>query len=192
MLFRSKLSSYINCRDKDLREIVKTQARAIVSLRESYSSKAKLINGIDAASSEFDARPEVFAVAFRYLKDHKLKGEFNVLKNKTNIVDNKLFATYHAGEDFFDIVDGLRTIDEAIKFLNLRQGDRIGHALALGLNANDYFKFLGCSHACGDNDKKLMELINMKVFDPYKDSGANFEELVKNWITDTKAGYIRV
>jgi hypothetical protein len=142
-LSKNESVSLVTCRDNQLRNEVKEQARAIVTLRESYSSQSKYIRGIDAASSEFSTRPEAFAQAFRYLKDHKLKGKLNYLKLPEDIVEHKLYATYHAGEDFFDIVDGLRTIDEAIKFLNLRQGDRLGHALALGIKPKDYFDFKG-------------------------------------------------
>lgn len=124
-----------------LREKVKKQAKALVELREGYSNNSSLIRGIDAASSEFDARPEVFAQSFRYLKDHKLKGVFNNLKEEIN--EHKLYATYHAGEDFYDVVDGLRTIDETINFLSFKQGDRIGHALALGIDIKDYYNFKG-------------------------------------------------
>ncbi|MCL1851146.1 MAG: hypothetical protein FWF70_07100, partial [Bacteroidetes bacterium] len=37
------------------------------------------------------------------------------------------------------IVDGLRSIDEAILFLHLRHGDRIGHAVALGIDPEKYY-----------------------------------------------------
>ena len=56
---------------------------------------------------------------------------------------------------------------------------------------NDYFKFLGRSHCCGQDDKKIMEVIGLKVFDPYQRDN-DFDEMMKNWLTDTKAGYIRV
>lgn len=125
----------------NLREEVKTQARAIVDLRESNFEKKNLIRGIDAASSEFDANPEVYAQAFRYLKDHKLKNKYFYLEDR--ISEKKLRATFHVGEDFYDIIDGLRSIDEAINFLSLRQGDRLGHALALGIEVKDYFNFKG-------------------------------------------------
>jgi len=62
----------------------------------------------------------------------------------------------------------------------------------IATGVNDYFKFLGESHCCGQNDKRIMELINMKVFDPYEKSKNNFNQLVEEWITDQKAGYIRV
>lgn len=137
----SDLINSVLPRHSILREKVKKQAKAIVELREGYSNNSSLIRGIDAASSEFDTRPEVFAQSFRYLKDHKLKGIFNNLKEEIN--EHKLYATYHAGEDFYDVVDGLRTIDETINFLSFKQGDRIGHALALGIDVEDYYNFKG-------------------------------------------------
>lgn len=50
-----------------------------------------------------------------------------------------LSATYHAGEDFMDLIDGLRAIDEAVQFLEMSTGERIGHAMALGVSAPEYY-----------------------------------------------------
>ena len=61
----------------------------------------------------------------------------------------------------------------------------------LGTGANDYFQFLGPSHCCGQDDVKIMQLINMPVFDPYATDKA-FPAMVDQWITDSKAGYFRV
>jgi adenosine deaminase len=135
------LAQIINPRQHGLRKKVKKQALAIVELREGASIFSNFIRGIDAASSEFNARPEVFAQAFRYLKNHKLSGKLDIFK--TSLTETKLYSTFHAGEDFYDIVDGMRTIDEAIKFLNLSQGDRLGHALAIGIDAAEYYQFKG-------------------------------------------------
>jgi len=71
---------------------------------------------------------------------------------------------------------------------------------------NNYFKALGNSHICDEDDIKLMELINMPVYNPYKSSlchceeatvlptwqSENFDKLFDSWITSTKTGYIRV
>lgn len=135
----SDLSSEVLCRHHSLRKSIKQQSIAISQLRESCSNLSDYIRGIDAAASEFDANPEVFAQGFRYLKNHKLKGKFNHLK--FNLNEPKIYATYHAGEDFYDLVDGLRAIDECVLFLNLNQGDRIGHALALGIDSKEYYTF---------------------------------------------------
>lgn len=80
------------------------------------------LTGIDAASDELICRPEVFGPVFRKAKSI---GMGNV--------------TYHVGEDFYDVVDGLRAIDEAIRFLDLRSGSRLGHALALGTDSETYY-----------------------------------------------------
>ena len=37
-----------------------------------------------------------------------------------------------------------------------------------------------------------MQLINMKVYDPYEVENIDFNKMVEKWITDAKAGYIRV
>ncbi len=62
----------------------------------------------------------------------------------------------------------------------------------IATGVNDYFRFLGESHCCGQDDKKIMDLINMKVFDPYEESKSGFDHLIKEWVTDSKAGYMRV
>ena len=78
----------------------------------------KWVCGIDAAAYELDTPPDVFAPAYR-----KARYELNLPH-----------ATYHAGEDFYHLVSGIRAVYESIDFLELRSGDRIGHATALGVN----------------------------------------------------------
>lgn len=61
----------------------------------------------------------------------------------------------------------------------------------IATGVNDYFHFLGPSHCCGTDDIYLMQLIKMKVYDPYSDKRI-FSQLVSEWLGDSKAGYIRV
>ena len=61
----------------------------------------------------------------------------------------------------------------------------------IATGVNDFFQFLGDSHCCSQDDKYIMALINMKVYDPYE-STTDFQSLVKEWIKDPSAGYIRV
>lgn len=62
----------------------------------------------------------------------------------------------------------------------------------IATGVNDYFHFLGPSHCCGEDDKKIMRLVNMKTFDPYEGKNLNFDKMVKDWITDANSGYFRV
>ncbi len=130
----------LKCRDFYLRKEVKQEAMTITSLRRDSLSTALRIFGIDAASSEVTCRPEVFAQAFRYLRSHHVTNpmsRFGISEDKP--VPN-LRVTYHVGEDFYDLLDGLRAIDEAIDFLQLGYGDRIGHGVAMGLDIDDYYQ----------------------------------------------------
>ena len=62
----------------------------------------------------------------------------------------------------------------------------------IATGVNNYFTFLGDSHCCGEDDKTIMDLINMNVFDPYESPQVDFQKLIEEWLFDPKAGYIRV
>lgn len=127
------------CRQEHLRAVVKQKALA---LAEALSNSAYLcyrVRGIDAAASEIGCRPENFAAAFRFLGDiHTAK--FASACTLLPPALPHLSKTYHAGEDFLDIADGLRSIDEAIHFLELQRGSRIGHALAMGVSPDIHYR----------------------------------------------------
>ena len=61
----------------------------------------------------------------------------------------------------------------------------------IATGVNDYFKFLGPSHYCGQDDVAIMKLINMNVYDPYTQRKP-FQEIIDDWMQDSKAGYIRI
>lgn len=80
--------------------------------------------GIDAAGNEIDNPPEVFAAAFR------------LFERRTHVQHK----TFHCGEDFHHLLSGIRTIYEAIKFLDLSKGNRIGHATAIGITPQKWLQ----------------------------------------------------
>ena len=61
----------------------------------------------------------------------------------------------------------------------------------IATGVNDYFKFLGPSHCCGNDDVAIMKLIHMNVYDPYSGT-KHYNEIVEEWIQDERTGYIRV
>ncbi|MBD8900677.1 hypothetical protein [Methylobacterium bullatum] len=105
------------CRDSDLRIGLNEQARVLETLRKGSATVRALLQGIDGASNELHAPPEPFAPAFR-------------LARRAGISR----ATFHVGEDFRHLLSGIRSVVEALVFLDLRSGDRIGHATALGID----------------------------------------------------------
>lgn len=132
---RNLLSLYE--RHHNLRVEVMKQAQNIARLLESnklYQENhiSQKVLGIDAANSEILTRPEVYAQAFRYLR--KIRGNHPQKEE-----GSRLGITYHVGEDFVDVIDGLRALDELLIFMNYNAGDRLGHALVLGVNVKDYY-----------------------------------------------------
>lgn len=107
-------------RNRDTRNRNKEESLKLAEVSNLFEEE-NIDSAIDAASSEFNCRPEVYGQAFRYLRHYGFD------------------ATFHAGEDFYDLADGLRAIEEAITFLRLGASDRIGHALALGINADKFY-----------------------------------------------------
>lgn len=113
-----------------------TQCNTLINFFSSYDSfknkefqnkYVSKIVGIDTANYEFNCRPELFGYIYRRQREEIYSS-------------HNLKFTYHVGEDFTTLADGLRAIDEVIEFLNFNRGDRLGHALALGLDVDKYFK----------------------------------------------------
>lgn len=77
----------------------------------------KVMVGIDAAGDEMLMPPDVFAPVYRqFERDCGIS-----------------YRTYHCGEDFIHLLGGIRAVYDAVHFLNLRQGNRVGHATAIGI-----------------------------------------------------------
>jgi len=108
-------------------------ADELILLRETFPREARRILGIDACAQEIGCRPEVFAPVFRKLSGHVASSFLSGTVRQWKI-------TYHVGEDWIDFVDGLRAIDEAVLFLNMKNGDRLGHATVLGLDAKKWYE----------------------------------------------------
>ena len=113
-------------RHKDLRKSIWQKACVLAYMKERNSKYIQDVIGIDAAASEFDTPPEVFAPAFRLLRRRGFE-----------------HFTFHAGEDFFHIISGLRAIYESIDFFEMQHGDRIGHAVASGIDAQVWINNVG-------------------------------------------------
>lgn len=128
----------LECRHFQYRRLIKQKANEILHFRSTYPQYGRRVAGIDACSQEIGCRPEVFGRVFRTLKNYC----YPLYNEKIgNAALPQLKLTYHVGEDYLDVVDGLRAIDEAIRFLGLDCGDRMGHAIALGVNAKDWYGF---------------------------------------------------
>lgn len=95
----------------------------LIRLLNDTPGLCSFIVGIDTASGENDAEPFVFRRIFERFRE-----------NGNNRSSRSLGFTYHVGEDFRDIISGLRHIDEVIDGYSFIPGDRIGHGIVLGMD----------------------------------------------------------
>lgn len=120
-------------RHEKYRRELKRQTAAICRMRETDTREARRLRGVDACASEDGCRPEVFATAFRVLKQHTVPEKSYTVKVP------QMRLSYHVGEDNQDVLDGIRAIDEAVYFFNMESGDRLGHATMLGVDPWEWY-----------------------------------------------------
>ncbi|MBD5145230.1 MAG: hypothetical protein HDT21_04865 [Ruminococcus sp.] len=124
----------LDCRDYRTMRILNLKfAEAFKIIMKEYPLLAKYIVGIDAASLENSAEPWVFAPIFKAFRSSNYVLPASVLTRERV---NNIGFTYHVGEDFRHIASGLRHIDEVLTYFNYCSGDRLGHAIALGVDIN--------------------------------------------------------
>jgi hypothetical protein len=88
---------------------------------------ARWFRGLDVAGDENALKIEWFAPVLRWLRSgfkSRPDGERASIGFHLSI---------HAGEDYAHPASGMRHIDETVRFCEMREGDRLGHALALGI-----------------------------------------------------------
>lgn len=114
-----------------LREAVHEQALRI--LQEAADPEyAPFVVGLDVASLETSAPVEVFAPILRAMRSPwpiapvRHSGQKRARRRDFGL-------SIHAGEEFRHLAEGLRRIVETMDFCGYRAGDRLGHALAMGL-----------------------------------------------------------
>lgn len=124
------------CRHVKMRNDCAKQARILGQLLRDIPHLTHFIRGADAAGNERQAGPEVLAPTFRILRRAGMQR-----------------FTYHAGEDFAHIASGLRAMFEAVIFLNLDAGSRIGHGTAAGLLPEAWWAAIGKSVVLPTEDR---------------------------------------
>lgn len=101
-----------------LRRRYHRQLEDLLGIFRKYPELRRWVRGIDTAADEMDTPPDTFAAIYRYARHHL----------------GIRYATYHAGEDFYHLISGIRNVCDVVDILEYRRGDRIGHATALGVD----------------------------------------------------------
>jgi hypothetical protein len=100
-----------------------------------YPVSLELVRGIDVCTDELGVPAWVLAPLIRAVRQAGFETSQTLMAH-AGLAVPPLRTTVHAGEDFAHLLTGLRLVDDAIVYFGLGEGDRIGHALALGVDAN--------------------------------------------------------
>ena len=112
----------------------KREANAIGNALALEPDLLEVVRGIDVCRDEPGVPIWVIAPLFRLVHDRVRQIHAQVLRESGRALPS-LRTTIHVGEDFVHLASGLRAMDDAISFLPLRGGDRVGHGLALGVDS---------------------------------------------------------
>jgi hypothetical protein len=97
------------------------------------------LRGIDVCRDEPGVPTWVVAPLFREVRRRVQETQAG-WRSSAGIEFPPLRTTAHVGEDFVHLATGLRYMDEALHFLPLSAGDRVGHGLALGVEPVEWAK----------------------------------------------------
>lgn len=108
-------------------------AQALVSVFQKYPRALRTVRGVDLCTDEAGVPVWVMAPLVRWVRDAgqqaaiqlRRRGEFTIPPLRTSL---------HAGEDFVHLLTGLRRLDDTVTYIRLEEGDRLGHAIALGVD----------------------------------------------------------
>lgn len=109
------------------------QAAAWVEFLRRFPAAARVVRGVDVCSDERAVANWVLAGPYRAVAAAGAAASGR-LRDGTDPPRR----TIHVGEDFVHPLSGLRLVAEAVRFFELRAGDRLGHALALGVDFVDW------------------------------------------------------
>lgn len=95
---------------------------------------SRWVRGLDVAGDENLVKVETYAPAMRWLRLGMQK------KSYGEPASSGLHLSVHAGEDYGHPLSGMRHLDETVQFCEMRAGDRLGHALAIGIKPSDWLE----------------------------------------------------
>lgn len=111
----------------------KREALRLIWLLKHWPGSLKIIRGLDVCTDEMAVPSWVLAPIINEVRQASIFASA-ALRSTQDLEIRPLQMTAHAGEDYIHLLTGLRNIDEAIEQFKLTQGDRIGHAVALGVD----------------------------------------------------------
>lgn len=117
------------------------QALSLARMLLSFPHLLKVVRGLDFCSDELAVPLWVLLPLIRYVSEASTVASEWLRANGEDVPP--LRRTFHSGEDFNHIIGGLRSVSELVRYLDLDDGDRIGHGVVLGIDATNWARSVG-------------------------------------------------
>ena len=118
------------------------EASALAWVLQRYPLSVQVVRGLDVCTDELGIPNWVFAPLLTHVRK-AADSAVGFLRARLGCTLPPLRTTVHAGEDFMHLQNGLRSVDEAIEHFRMREGDRIGHGMALGIDPREWARRTG-------------------------------------------------
>ncbi len=109
-------------------------ARAIATLLRRRPEYLALLRGVDIANLELSVPSWVVGLLISAMREAAVRASEQLKCIWPQFSVRPLDVTLHCGEEFRRLHEGLRRVHEPLEFGLLRNGDRVGHGLALGVD----------------------------------------------------------
>jgi hypothetical protein len=120
----------------------RAQALSFAGLIRYHPATLEVVRGIDVCTDELGVPNWVLAPLFYHVR--QAGEEASAALRAVHRLDvPTLRTTVHVGEDFVHLLSGLRRVDEALGLFAMREGDRIGHGMALGVDPREWVRRAG-------------------------------------------------
>lgn len=108
------------------------RAEALCALFERYPESLLLVRGVDVAGRELSMPTWPATSMIRAVRAASCSAAHEARRRWPALELDELRCTFHTGEDYRHLTEGLRRVHEVIEACLIRRGDRLGHAIALG------------------------------------------------------------
>lgn len=147
------------------------RALALCRVFDMYPYALEVVRGIDVCTDELGVPTWVLAPLVSVIRASARRAGERLLQHRERCNSARpsrshgeqtaaemldLRSTIHAGEDFTHLLGGLRRVAQTIEHFRLREGDRLGHAVALGVDATDWARRVG--RVSSTKEERLFDL----------------------------------
>ena len=131
-------------------------AQALVNVIQMYPRLLRTIRGVDLCTDEAGVPVWVMLPLMRWVREAGQQASTQLRQRGESAIP-PLRTSVHAGEDFVHLMAGLRRIDHTVTYLHLEEGDRLGHALALGVEPITWCGRIG--RVIQTSEERLFDLV---------------------------------